>query len=148
MGLIDNLIYIAIALVYNLFVHNLASISYKDLQYEEKHKNTIIMLVLFGAMAIIISKFIKEKNTKYANEYVSKGLLYGGILLLLTAIYANWEYMTEEIKLLLIVLIFGYLIWYGYKRENNINKKKMEDAKINKEIIDEILNEKNNKSLN
>ena len=37
MALLDIILTITIAIVYNLFVHNLASMTYKDLQFQEKN---------------------------------------------------------------------------------------------------------------
>lgn len=88
---------------------------------------------------------MNDKHKKYKNSFVSKGLYYGGLLLLLTALFANWEAIAEETKLLFFAGILALLIWYGYKRENNIDKvkkKKDEDAKINEEVISEIVGNK------
>lgn len=130
MTFFDIVLYVSIAFVYNLFIHNLASISYKNLQYNEKHECTIVMLVIFGVLGVVISKFVIESNKKYKNSVVSNGLKYGGILLLITAMFANWDNIAGEMKLLMMGGILGYLIWYSYKRddteesyndENNVN---------------------------
>ncbi|QKF94186.1 hypothetical protein QKU48_gp0728 [Fadolivirus algeromassiliense] len=145
MGFVDIILYVSIAIMYNLFVHNLASLSYKDLQYEEKHQNTIVMVILFGGIGILISKIMNDKHKKYKNSFVSKGLYYGGILLLTTALFANWETIAEEMKLLFFAGGLGLLIWYGYRRENTIDivkKKKELDAKLNEEVISEVINDK------
>jgi len=117
MKVFDIIIYASIAIMYNLFVHNLASITYQDLQYEDKHNNTIIMLVIFGIMGIVISKIIGDKK-KYDNKYVKNGLYYGGILLILAALITNWTEIGSELKLVGMALGLGLLIWYGYKIEN------------------------------
>lgn len=143
MGFVDTILYISIGIIYNLFVHNLASLSYKDLQYEEKHQNTIVMIILFGGIGILVSKIMNDKYKKYKNSFVSKGLYYGGIILIFTALFANWETIAEEMKLLFFAGALALLVWYGYKRENTIDKvkkKKDEDAKINEEVISEIVN--------
>lgn len=139
MGLFDIILYVSIAIMYNLFVHTLASISYKDSQYDEKHQNTIVMLILFGGIGILVSKIMDDKNKKYKNSFVSKGLYYGGILLILTALFANWESIVEEMKLFIVGGVFGCLIWYGYQRETSINEKIEEDRKINEEILSELV---------
>jgi H+/Cl- antiporter ClcA len=115
----DIFIYISIAIIYNLFVHNLASITYEELQYDEKHDNTIIMLVIFGIAGIIVSRCI-NKNKKYNNKYAKNGLHYGGILLSLTALLSNWSDIGSEIRVLGFSVVFGLLIWYSYRIENNI----------------------------
>lgn len=142
MGFVDIIIYVGIALMYNLLIHNLASISYKDLQYDEKHQNTIIMLILFGGIGMLVSKIMMEKRfTKYKNNYVSKGLYYGGILLILTALFASWDSIAEEMKLFMVAGLFGILIWYGYQREEKIEKVKAEEGKINEQIINDYVKE-------
>lgn len=139
MGFLDITLYVGIAIMYNLFVHNLASITYKDLQYEDKQKNTIIMLILFGGFGILIAKMITEKFTQYNNLYVSNGLFYGGVLLILTALFANWDTIAQEMRFIMITGIFAGLVWYGYRREENIVKKKEEDGKVNEDIIDKLV---------
>ncbi len=116
MGVIDVAIYVAIAIMYNIFVHNLASLTYKDLQYNEKHQNTSIMLILFGGIGILVAKIMAEhKSSK--NSPVVNGLYYGGIVLALTSVVANWDEITGEVKLIAIGATLGLLIWYGKKRE-------------------------------
>lgn len=110
----DIFIYASIAIMYNLFIHNLASMTYQDLQYEEKHNSTIIMLIIFGLTGIAISKII-NKNKKYNNKYAKNGLYYGGILLIITALLTNWSDIGGELKLMGVGFIFALLIWYSYK---------------------------------
>lgn len=141
MGLVDITLYVSIAIMYNLFVHSLASVSYKDMQYEEKHQNTVIMLILFGGIGILISKIMDDRNKKFKNSFVSKGLYYGGLLLIVTAIFANWQSIAEEMKLFLMAAILGCLIWYGYRRENNIKKQKEEESKWNEDAINDLVPE-------
>jgi uncharacterized membrane protein len=127
--------------MYNLFVHNLASVSYKDNQYEEKHQNTIIMLILFGGIGILISKIMDDKNKDLKNSFVSKGFYYGGIILIVTSIFANWESITEELKLFVVAGILGFLIWYGYNREKSLKNRKIQEGKINEEIISNLVDD-------
>ena len=141
MAFTDIIIYISIALMYNILVHSLAATSYKDLQFKEKHINSIIMLILFGGIGILISKIINERNKDLQNSYVATGLYWGGILLLLTSIVASWNDLAEELKLIGIATIFGLLIWYGYNRDTKNLKKKEAEAKINEEIINELIPE-------
>lgn len=119
----DIFIYASIALIYNLFVHNLASITYEDLQYDEKHDNTIIMLIIFGIAGLIVSRCINN-NKKYSNKYASSGLYYGGIVLLITALLSNWSDIGNEIRVVGFSLLLGLLIWYTYKIDDNDKNKK------------------------
>lgn len=141
MGFLDITLYIGIAIMYNLFVHNLASLTYKDLQYDEKNTNTIVMIILFGGFGILIAKLLHEKYKQYDNPYVTNGLFYGGVLLIFTSLFANWDQIAQEMRFILITAIFGTLIWYGYKRNTSIEEKKKEEGKINEAVITKLINE-------
>ena len=141
MGFIDVVLYISVALLYNLLIHNLAVISYRDLPYNEKVINGTIMMILFGGIGILISKIINERNKDLKDSTVSKGLFWGGILLIITAIFANWGQIAEEVKLISIAGILGGIIWYGYNRDKNLVKKKEIEGKINEEILNELVPE-------
>lgn len=139
MAAFDIVLYISVALLYNLLIHNIASLTYKDLPYNEKVANITIMLILFGGIGILLSKLINERNKELKDSFVSKGLFWGGVLLIITAIFANWNKINEEVKLLSIAGLFGGLIWYGYKRNKDALKKKEEEGKLNAEIINELV---------
>ena len=139
MGFFDTALIISIALMYNLLIHNIASLTYRDEAYDQKMTNTVVMLILFGGVGILVAKVLKERNADLEESFVGKGLYYGGILLILTSIFANWENISEELKLLGIAGILGGLIWYGYKQDKTKIKKKKLEAKINEEILDELV---------
>ncbi len=111
----DIVIYSSIAIVYNLFVHNLTSIMYQDLQYDEKYSNTLIMILTFGILGMMMPKLL-ERYEKYNNKNVAKGLYYGGILLVLTAVVGLWSDLGNENRVFVFGLLLGVLIWWGYKR--------------------------------
>ena len=141
MGFFDTALIISIALMYNLLIHNIASLSYKELQFEEKNLNTTVLIILFGGLGILIAKILKERNPELDESFVGKGLYYGGMLLIVTSIFANWNNISEELKLLGIASILGGLIWYGYNKDKTKIKKKKLDAKINEQILDELVPE-------
>lgn len=133
----DIILQVSIAIVYNLFVHNLASISFKDEQFEEKQHNTTIMLIIFGIFAIVASKLIFEDY--FQSQIISTGFFYGGILLIITAIFANWNNITTQFKLIIVGIALGLLIWYSYKKETS--SKQTPDITTNEQIINETIKE-------
>ena len=139
MGFFDTALVISIAIMYTLVINLVAAASYKDLQYEEKMSNTLVMLILFGGIGILISKVLKEKNKELKDSSVGKGLHYGGILLILTSIFANWQNISEELKLLAFAGILGGLIWFGYNKDKTKIQKKKIESKINEEILNELV---------
>ena len=125
--------------MYNLTIHSIAAASYKDLPFAEKNTNSSVLLILFGGIGILVAKILKEKNKELEDSSVGKGLYYGGILLILTSIFANWENIAEELKLLAVAGILGGLIWYGYKKDKTKIQKKKIESKINEEILNELV---------
>jgi hypothetical protein len=115
-NIIDNIVIGSIVILYNLLVHNFTSYSYKELQYDDKVKKTVTMLFFFGIIAYIIAKFVLDDDkNKFKNSILSKGLKIGGALLMITALFVNWENMQEEFKIGTIGIIFAFLIYYSYK---------------------------------
>lgn len=115
MGFTDLLIYVSIAIVYNLFVHNLASLMFQDQQFDDKQNNTTIMLLVFG-FGGIMAPYLMKKFKKYKNKHVSKGLKWGGLLMILTALFVNWDDFGNELRLACFGLLFAGLVWYCYTK--------------------------------
>lgn len=88
------IIYIIIALLYNFFVHNLASVMYKDLQFDEKQSRTIMLIMIFGCVGIVVGKLYEPRN-----KFAGNGLILGGIFLLLTVLINYWSSIDDSIKL-------------------------------------------------
>src|SRR3972149_6326672 len=95
MSLLNVGIYTCIAVLYNIFVHNITSAMYRNEVYEEKFKKSVTILFIAGIAGIVASKLL------YKNSVVSMGLCIGGALLILTSIFANWEHVSSEIKLIM-----------------------------------------------
>lgn len=152
MGFMDLCVYVIIAVCYNLFIHQVTSMLYKDCTYDEKYKKSLTFLFIAGLAAIIVAKSSIKK------QIVSIGLTLGGAILILTSIIVNWKNMTDEIKLCMSAVGFGIVIWYFYfyydkpVNKNTINKlikspkltkgqkKQEQDIDDNTEDNEEILN--------
>lgn len=117
--IINASIIFAIAISYNLFVHHLASMLYRETPYEEKYNKTITFVFISGIIGIILSKLLLKKGQTYHDSVVSMGLGIGGVLLIITSILANWTNMSDDIKLCISALMFGGLIWYFYHYYDN-----------------------------
>lgn len=113
MNITDIILIITIVIVLNLFVHSLASIIYKDFQYKQKIQNTIVLLIIVGIVCIVGSNYI-------TNSIISNGLFYGGIMLIIAAIFGSWDSIGDEIKLIIMAGILSLIIWYSYNRSTTI----------------------------
>jgi len=109
----DAVIYIPLALIFNLFAHKVTSVLYRDLDYDEKLHRSVVLLFIIGVAAIVISKILLKQKT------IKKGMNIGGILLVITSLYANWENMTEEFKLIIFTMMFGTLLYYAHRKNSN-----------------------------
>lgn len=145
MNFTDISLVAAIAIVYNIFVHHVASIASKDMQYDDKYNQTVVIVVVFGGLGILLSKIMEKENEKKKGKseynYIINGLYYGGILLMLTAIFVNWGSMVDEMQLFLIGAVLVGLVWYSYGKGKTVQEKKDVDGKINEKIIDELADE-------
>ena len=144
MGIIDNTFAGLIAVFYNVFVHHIASMIYKDLPYSEKIKYISTFLIIMGIVGIVVGKIILKDNQKYKDSVVSKGLGFGGIILILTSIFSNWENINDDKKLIITALSLGALIYIAHKvfdssPNNKSEKKSKKSKKISNEELDELL---------
>jgi len=120
MGIIDTGLSMGIAITFNLLVHNITSVTYKELQYAEKMHKSTIMLFIFGIIGYSISKLILEnQKNKLYNDTVNDGLKYGGIILMITAIVSNWGNISDDMRIIGIGIFMAYLIYYSYRRRMN-----------------------------
>lgn len=101
---------VVVALIYNMFFHQLANTFYKELPVEQKYANSVIMLAIIGIVGLVI-------NIKYASgltsKEVSRGINLGSFLLLLSATINGWNVMNDLTRLVAIAAILGLLIKYG-----------------------------------
>jgi hypothetical protein len=101
-----------IGLFYNLFIHNLISFVYRNTEFEKKVQISSTIIIIIGIIGYIIGKYIID------NDIVSKGLIIGGLFLIITTVIGNWEYISDEIKIIFLGIGFGYLIYLAYNYKN------------------------------
>lgn len=114
MIILDIGVYISIALAYNIFAHSLITSLYKDIPYGERYNKTIVMLLIFGVGALILSKLLLRDGQEYGDSVVSMGLGIGGGLLIFSALIGNWENMATDLKMYISAAIFIVIFWTSY----------------------------------
>jgi len=115
MNISDAFLTGSIILGYNIFAHALAAVVYKDYQYTDKIRNTSMLLIILGIVGIIIANYIN-------NNVISYGIFYGAVLLITSIILANWNDMSNEVKLFVSSGIFGIVLWYSFNKDKNQNQ--------------------------
>jgi uncharacterized membrane protein len=120
MGMLNLTVSTVIAIFYNLFVHHLTSMLFKNDAYQDKINKSITFLLISGIIGVVMSKTIFEKNDPKSDKaketyVVSNGLWLGGILLIITSIFVNWQDLSDEIKLIMVFVTLVSLIYYSKK---------------------------------
>lgn len=121
MNLFDKSIYVSIGICYNLFVHNVINLLYKDNSFDEKFEKSTNALFIAGIIGIIISKLVQPPNKAFSESILSMGFFVGGVLLILTGVWVNWDNLSDDIKLYFCFIVFGVVLYYSYKYENSKN---------------------------
>lgn len=141
MKLLDLTVISSIAILYNLFIHHLVSIMFKDLDYETKINRGKIFLLIAGIAGTVIAKLVLKPTKDNKDSVVSKGFYYGGLILVITPLFLSWSTTTDDIKLIIVGLSLGGLVWYSnkvLKERNQITngKGKSEFNEFGKEFMD------------
>lgn len=124
MNIFDKTTYMLIAFLYNVFVHLLTSRIYQSAPYSEKHTSSVVFLIIAGLVGIVVSKVFLEYYKEYRNNVVSTGLYTGGIFLTLTALFSNWDSVSNEYKLMLSGTALIFIIWCSYHKNSTKKKRK------------------------
>lgn len=117
MNLFDKSVYITIAICYNLFIHHIVNIMYKDLPFDEKFDKSISFIFIAGILAIVFSKLIQKDS--FTESVLCMGFFIGGLLLIITALWVNWDNLSDEMRMILSISVFGTILWYAYKYDKS-----------------------------
>jgi uncharacterized membrane protein YhaH (DUF805 family) len=111
MTLFDNTIATMVAILYNMAAHYTVSNSTKELPYHDKINKTAMAIIVAGILAIIFAKKIEDKDKDINKQVVSRGLWYGGLLLVITPVVGIWTSTTFDMQLITLVILLGGIIW-------------------------------------
>lgn len=125
MNLFDKGVYITIAICYNLFIHHVTNVLYKDLPFDEKFDKSITFIFVAGIFAIVVSKLIQKDS--FSDSVLCMGFFIGGILLILTSMWANWDHMNDDMRIIISIIIFSGILWYAYRYDSTKEKISSQD---------------------
>ena len=106
----EAVLYIPIAILYNMFFHKLSPIIFSHDSFVDRYNKTIILLFIMGTLAIVLNRLMIPNN-----EIVRTGIGLGGLLLIGSGVFNNWNQMKDSIKLLVIGILFVALVSRSYK---------------------------------
>jgi multisubunit Na+/H+ antiporter MnhB subunit len=111
----DMIIVTAIAIGYNVLAHQIVSVVNKGQDYDTKFDNSIVMLMIMGIVALVISKLFPTKlHTTYTDSAVNVGFGLAGALLIITAILFDWNNLGDVTQVLVITAIIMTIGYYFY----------------------------------
>ena len=111
MSTFDNTVAVIVAVIYNIFAHYVVSCTTTNMPHKDKLQKATMALLFIGFVAIFISKKLEDSSRDLDKQVLSRGLWYGGLLLVLTPIVSTLEDTTLDIQLVALVIILGGIIW-------------------------------------
>lgn len=119
----DKFVYIGIAIGYNLFTHHITNLFYKDLPFEEKFDKSTTFIFVAGIFGIVLSKLLQNPNKKFTESVLCMGFFIGGLMLIITSMWVNWDNLSDDIRLIVAIGVFGCILWYAYLYDRGITSK-------------------------
>ena len=115
-GCREKILTISIAIIFVLFIgYSIHTFLGGDKYREDYNINLFIVASISGIIGIVIGAFIKV-------EGVGAGLIGGGILSVLYGVIRYWEYAENIIRVIILGVVLGVLIWIGFKKFGNIEE--------------------------
>ena len=71
-------------------------------------------IYFISIIGLVISYFWLE-NTNRGNYIISKGLTFGGVIMLLYTMFYYWEFLGDYSKLSLIIISILFIAYYAYQ---------------------------------
>jgi len=134
MNFYDIIYFVVLGFMYILLVNKLVEVVYKNSPAKIRIQNELATYFIIGVISIIMAETVFSKYTRFNNQIVRKALIFGGSLMILYSTLINWDKLSEEIKLLIFVVVFISIIWYAYKYQQ---KGQQKIKKTKKEKISE-----------
>jgi hypothetical protein len=76
------------------------------------NKNVFVVLVILGALSVLLGNFL-------GNAVVAQGLALGGVLSFIIASMRYWSSADDLIRLVILAIALGILVYVGYKKFND-----------------------------
>lgn len=133
------------SIVYVILVDKSINLYLGNLPYKERFQQSMLIILIIAIFGISLALTIFNNNQFFKNNIIKLGLIFGNIWIIFSSLFINWNIISDEIKLLIIGIIFAIIIWcsYGFNEKSFKNKKEKEiEIEKNKKYIHKI--KKNN----
>ena len=122
MGLLWDLLFsVPLGIIYAIFFQKLGDIMFSNLSHNDKYQKYSMFLIFTGVIGIMLSQIVFNYYNIQKNKIIKHGLIIGSIILILYPTLVFWDKMTDEMKLFVIGIALGSLIWYCYNNKSSPN---------------------------
>ena len=129
--------------MYVITVNKSLNVYLSDLTYSDRFQQSTLIIFMIALLSLTLAYTIFDSNENYKNNIIKMGLIFGAIWIMFHSLFINWDIISEQIKLLVVGVLFALIIWFSYNTNNTNNKK------INKtEKMDGVINNKKQKKQN
>lgn len=109
----EKILTFSIAIIFVLFIGYSIDTFLQGDKYNEQYAMYLFIIAgISGIMGIILGFFIRI-------ESVGIGLIGGGILSILYGIIRYWDYAENALRVIVLGLALGVLVWIGFKKFGN-----------------------------
>ncbi len=122
------LLSIIIGIIYTVLLMKTSEIIFSDQKYDNKVQNTLAFLFVISIIGLIISHKLLTNDSLP----IKFGLTVGSVILLFYSLVINWDLISNNTKLLILLGSFAAIIYYT---KTSAKKDKLEEAKkLKKEL--------------
>jgi len=107
----ERFLALSIIIVFSLFIgYSIDTFLGGEENPEAYNRNLFIIASISGLIAIVVGGYFVN------NESVGSGLIGGGVITILYGLIRYWEYAENILRVVILALILGVLIWVGIKK--------------------------------
>jgi hypothetical protein len=111
-----NLIMITLfTILYLLLINKVSDILTISIADENERLESFTMYVYFISIIGLVISYFWLENISRGNYIVSRGLTFGGVIMLLYTMFYYWEFLGDYSKLSLIILSISIIAYYAYQ---------------------------------
>jgi hypothetical protein len=111
-----NIIMITLfTILYLLLINKVSDILTISISDENKRLESFTMYIYFISIIGLVISYFWLENTNRGNYIISKGLTFGGVIMLLYTMFYYWEFLGDYSKLSLIIISILFIAYYAYQ---------------------------------
>ena len=115
-----------------LFFEKISDIYVSELPSCNKEAQRFVMLFIIGLMFYLFSTVYYKNFSIMDNESIRNGVKYGGLVLTAKITINYWTQMNDQLKLMVISIIFGWLLYFSQHTDTIIITDNNNDNNVNK----------------